>query len=62
MTGRGRHRAALLKNIQRRHFDAMAAQCSVGELVEPQIQGILGATPTAIASVQKDLLEAKPAR
>ena len=40
MTGRGRDQAALLKNIQRRHFNAMAAQCGVGESVEPQIQGI----------------------
>ena len=61
MTGRRRDRAALLKNIQRRHFNAMAAQCGVGESVEPQIRGILGATPTVIASAQKDLLEARPA-
>jgi len=62
VTGRGRDQAALLKNIQRRHFNAMAAQCGVGESVEPQIQGILGATPTAIASVQKYLLEARRCR
>ncbi|OGA60009.1 MAG: hypothetical protein A3F77_03025 [Betaproteobacteria bacterium RIFCSPLOWO2_12_FULL_67_28] len=45
----------MLKNIQRRHFNAMAAQCGVGETAEPLIKDTLAATPPVIASVQKDL-------
>jgi serine/threonine-protein kinase HipA len=45
----------LLKNIQRRHFNAMAAQCGVGETAEPLFEDNLAATPAVIASVQKDL-------
>ena len=55
MSVRGRNKRYLLKNIQRRHFNAMAAQCGVAETAEPLIQDILAATPGVIASVQKDL-------
>lgn len=50
----------MLKNIQRRHFNTLAAQCGVGETAEPLIKAILAATPTVIASVQKDLPEGFP--
>lgn len=60
MSVRGKSKHYLLKDIQRRHFNAMALQCGVGESAEPLIQDILAATPTVIASVQKDLPEGFP--
>jgi len=60
MSVRGRNKHYLLKNIQRRHFNAMAAQCGVAETAEPLIQDILAATPAVIASVQKDLPQGFP--
>ena len=50
----------LLKDIQRRHFNAMAAQCGLGETAEPLIKDILAATPTIVASVHKDLPKGFP--
>ena len=41
--------------IQRRHFNAMAAQCGMGETAEPLIADILAATPAVIAAAQQDL-------
>jgi len=55
MSVRGKNKHYLLKNIQRRHFNAMAAQCGVDETAESLIREILAATPAVIASVQKDL-------
>jgi serine/threonine-protein kinase HipA len=55
MSVRGKSKHYLLKSIQRRHFNAMAAQCGVGETAEPLIEDVLAATPAVIASVQKDL-------
>ena len=55
MSVRGRNKHYLLKTIQRRHFNAMAAQCGVGENAEPLIKDVLAATPGVIASVQKNL-------
>jgi len=49
-----------VKNIQRRHFNAMAALCGVGETAEPLIKDIMAATPAVIASVQKDLPKGFP--
>jgi serine/threonine-protein kinase HipA len=60
MSVRGKNKHYLLKNIQRRHFNAMAAQCGVGGTAEPLIQEILAATPGVIASVQKDLPKGFP--
>ena len=60
MSVRGTNKHYLLKNIQRRHFNAMAAQCGVAETAEPLIQDILTATPAVIASVQKDLPQGFP--
>ena len=55
MSVRGKNKHYLLKNIQRRHFNSMAAQCGVGETAESLIHEILAATPAVIESVQKDL-------
>jgi serine/threonine-protein kinase HipA len=60
MSVRGRNKHYLLKNIQRRHFNAMAAQCGVAETAEPLIRDILAATPAVIASVQKNLPKGFP--
>ena len=60
MSVRGKNKHYLLKNIQRRHFNAMAAQCGVGETAESLIQGILAATPAVVASVQKGLPKGFP--
>jgi serine/threonine-protein kinase HipA len=60
MSVRGKSKHYLLKDIQRRHFNAMAVQSGVGESAEPLIQDILAATPAVIASVQKDLPEGFP--
>jgi serine/threonine-protein kinase HipA len=55
MSVRGKNKHYLLKDIQRRHFNAVAEQCGVGETAERLIRDILDATPAVIASVQKDL-------
>lgn len=60
MSVRGKNKHYLLKNIQRRHFNSMAAQCGVGETAEGLIRDILAATPAVIASVQKDLPKGFP--
>ena len=60
MSVRGKSKHYLLKNIQRRHFNAMAAQCGVSETAEPLIRDILTATPAVIASVQKKLPKGFP--
>ena len=54
MAVRGKNKHYLLRNIQRRHFNATAAQCGVGETAESLIREILAATPAVVASVQKD--------
>jgi serine/threonine-protein kinase HipA len=60
MSVRGKNKHYLLKSIQRRHFNAMAAQCGVGETAESLIKDILVATPVVIATVQKDLPKGFP--
>ena len=60
MSVRGKNKHYLLKDIQRRHFNYMAAQCGLGETAEPLIKDILAATPAVIASVQKDLPKGFP--
>jgi serine/threonine-protein kinase HipA len=55
MSVRGKNKHYLLKDVQRRHFNEMAAQCGLGESAEPQIKEILTATPAVIASVQRNL-------
>jgi serine/threonine-protein kinase HipA len=60
MSVRGKNKHYLLKDIQRRHFNAMAAQCGLGETAESLIKNILAATPAVIASVQQDLPKGFP--
>jgi serine/threonine-protein kinase HipA len=60
MSVRGKNKHNHLKSIQRRHFNAMAAHCGVGETAESLIKDILAATPVVIASVQKALPEGFP--
>jgi serine/threonine-protein kinase HipA len=51
----GKNRHYLLKDIQRRHFNAMAPRCGYGENAEPLIQAILQRVPGAIAEVNAKL-------
>ncbi len=60
MSVRGKNKHYLLKDIQRRHFNDMAAQCGLGETAEPLIKDILAATPAVIASVQENLPKGFP--
>jgi serine/threonine-protein kinase HipA len=62
MAVHGKNKHYLLKDIQRRHFTAMAARCGVGQSAESLITDILAATPAVIASVQKSLPKGFPQR
>jgi serine/threonine-protein kinase HipA len=56
----GKNRHYLLKDIQRRHFNAMAPKCGYGASAEPLIQGILERVPGAIAEVNAKLPKGFP--
>jgi serine/threonine-protein kinase HipA len=60
MAVRGQNKHYHLKDIQRRHFNAMAAQCGLGESAEPIVEEVLAATPGVIARVQQGLPKAFP--
>ncbi len=60
MSVRGRNKHYLVKDIQRKHFNEMAARCGLGETAEPLIKDILAATPAVIASVQENLPKGFP--
>ncbi len=62
MAVHGKNKHYLLKDIRRRHFNAMAARCGVGQSAESLITDILAATPGVIASVQKNLPKGFPQR
>jgi serine/threonine-protein kinase HipA len=62
MSVRGKNKHYLLKDIQRRHFNEMAAQCGLGETAEPLIKDVVAATPAVIASVQQNLPRGFPQR
>jgi len=51
----GKNRHYLLKDIQRRHFNAMAPKCGYGASAEPSIHAILERVPGAIAEVNAKL-------
>lgn len=51
----GKNRHYLLKDIQRRHFNAMAPRCGYGDSAEPLIEEILARVPGAIAEVSAKL-------
>jgi len=57
----GRSTHYRLKDIRRRHFNATAARCGVGDTAEPLIEEALAATPNVIASVQRDIPDGFPA-
>lgn len=44
----------LAQDIQRKHFNELAAWCGLGETAEPLIREIPAATPAVIASVQEN--------
>jgi serine/threonine-protein kinase HipA len=51
----GKNRHYLLKDIQRRHFNAMAARCGYADSAEPLIEGILERVTAAINAVNRKL-------
>jgi len=58
----GKNRHYLLKDVQRRHFNAMAAKCGYGASAEPLIQAMLERVPAAIAEVNGKLPRGFPQR
>ena len=62
MSVRGKNKHYFIKDIQRRHFNAMAVQCGLGLSAEALIADILAATPAVIDSVQKGLPAGFPQR
>lgn len=58
----GKNRHYLLKDIQRRHFNAMALKCGYGHSAEPLIEEILGRVPSAVAEVAAKLPAGFPQR
>ncbi|SAK66418.1 toxin HipA [Caballeronia catudaia] len=51
----GKTRHCALRDIQRRHFNAMALKCGYGESAEPIIERIIGRTPAVIDEVAAQL-------
>jgi serine/threonine-protein kinase HipA len=62
MAVHGKNKHYFLKDIHRRHFNAMASLIGLGRSAEPLITDILAATPAVIASAQKDLPKGFPQR
>ena len=60
VSGKNRHYA--FRDIQRRHFNAMAPRCSYGRDAEPIIQRLIAKTPGVIERVSAELPEGFPAR
>ncbi|WP_158940185.1 type II toxin-antitoxin system HipA family toxin [Burkholderia sp. S171] len=60
VSGKNRHYA--FRDIQRRHFNAMAPRCSYGRDAEPIIQRLIEETPSVIERVSGELPEDFPAR
>lgn len=58
----GKNRHYLLKDIKRRHFNAMARRCGYGASAEPLIQKIVARTPGAIEEVAAKLPAGFPQR
>jgi serine/threonine-protein kinase HipA len=56
----GKNRHYHLKDIQRRHFNAMAAKCGYGGNAEPLIQKLIERVPGAIEEVKAKLAPAFP--
>lgn len=62
MSVRGKNKHYLLREIQRRHFNATAPLCYVGDSAEQVIQDVLAATPGVIEHVAKLAPAGFPAR
>jgi serine/threonine-protein kinase HipA len=60
VSGKNRHYG--LRDIQRRHFNAMALRCSYGPDAEPIIQRLIAQTPAVIERVSAELPERFPAK
>lgn len=60
MALRGKSKHYLIRDIQRRHFNATARLCGLGS-AEPIIAAMLAATPGVIATVEKELPDGFPA-
>jgi len=58
----GKNRHYLMKDIQRRNFNAMAVRCFYGADAEPLIGRLIDATPAAIDTVSASLPADFPAR
>ncbi|RZT42619.1 type II toxin-antitoxin system HipA family toxin [Cupriavidus agavae] len=58
----GKNRHFLLRDIRRRHFNAMARRCYVGTSAEPVLTGLLERLPGAIAEVAGRVPQGFPAR
>jgi serine/threonine-protein kinase HipA len=58
----GKNRHYLMKDIQRRNFNAMASRCFYGPDAEPLIGRLIDATPAAIDTVAATLPDGFPAR
>lgn len=58
----GKNRHYLLKDIQRRHFDAMARRCGYGGSAGPLVEEILARVPGAIEEVNAKLPAGFPQR
>lgn len=60
VSGKNRHYA--FRDIQRRHFNAMAPRCSYGNDAEPIIERLIAETPGVIERVSAELPEGFPAK
>ncbi|ANB75538.1 toxin HipA [Paraburkholderia phytofirmans OLGA172] len=60
MWSRSKHDA--FRDVQRRHFNAMAQRCSYGANAEPLIQRLIEQTPEVIARVSAELPERFPGK
>ncbi|WP_211946555.1 type II toxin-antitoxin system HipA family toxin [Cupriavidus yeoncheonensis] len=58
----GKNRHYHLKDIRRRHFNAMAAKCYAGESAEPILCDLVAKVPSVVASVAGRLPAGFPAR
>ncbi len=58
----GKHRHYAFRDIQRRHFNAMAPRCSYGNTAEPIIQRLIADTPRVIEQVAAQLPDDFPAK
>lgn len=60
MAVRSKNKHYVMKDVQRRHFNAMAARCGLGPSAESLIAEIMAATPVIVDSVRNDLPKGFP--